>query len=97
MSKQQTTFDLPINWQERLIGDRTYNPAWHGPDPANRPIDFPRQALHAEVLTLEHPEKNRKRMFWTTELTKDLRQLEATLRSSKHKMDSQRGPGLFVG
>lgn len=80
-----------------LIGDRTYNPAWHGPAPANRPIDFPRQALHAEVLTLEHPEKPRKRMFWTTELPKDLRQLEAALRCSKRKMDSQRGPGLFVG
>jgi len=80
-----------------LIGDRTYNPAWRGPDPANRPIDFPRQALHAEVLTLEHPEKPGQRMFWTAELPKDLRQLEAALRSSRRKMDFQRSPEWFVG
>src|SRR6266542_1928757 len=38
-----------------LIGDRTYNPNYraHG-SPA---IAFPRQALHAEVLELEHPEQ----------------------------------------
>jgi len=68
-----------------LIGDRTYNPSWHGQDPANRSIEFPRQALHAEVLTLEHPEKPGQRMVWTAELPKDLRQLEAALRSSKRK------------
>ena len=34
-----------------LIGDRTYNPAYRGQDPAHPPIDFPRQALHAEVLS----------------------------------------------
>jgi 23S rRNA pseudouridine1911/1915/1917 synthase len=76
-----------------LIGDRTYNPSWHGQDPANRSIDFPRQALHAEVLTLEHPEKPGQRMFWTAELPKDLRQLEAALRSSQRKMDFQRKRG----
>jgi 23S rRNA pseudouridine1911/1915/1917 synthase len=68
-----------------LIGDRTYNPAWRGQYPSNIPIDFPRQALHAEVLTLEHPEKPGKRMTWTAELPKDLRQLEAALRSSQLK------------
>ena len=68
-----------------LIGDRTYNPAWRGPDITNPPIDFPRQALHAEVLTLEHPEQPGKRMTWTAELPKDLRQLEAALRSSRLK------------
>ena len=47
------------------------------------PIDFPRQALHAEVLTLEHPEQPGQRMTWTAELPKDLRQLEAALRSSR--------------
>ncbi|MDA1274416.1 MAG: RluA family pseudouridine synthase, partial [Verrucomicrobia bacterium] len=31
-----------------LIGDRTYNPAYRGRDPANSSIEFPRQALHAE-------------------------------------------------
>ena len=66
-----------------LIGDRTYNPASRGPDHAHPPIDFPRQALHAEVLSLEHPEQPGKRMTWTAELPKDLRQLEAALRSSR--------------
>jgi 23S rRNA pseudouridine1911/1915/1917 synthase len=66
-----------------LIGDRTYNPAYRGPDPANAPIDFPRQALHAEVLSLEHPEQPGQRMTWTAELPKDLRQLEGALRSSR--------------
>jgi len=67
-----------------LIGDRTYNPAYRGPNHANAPIDFPRQALHAEVLSLEHPDQPGKRMTWTAELPKDLRQLEAALRSSRH-------------
>jgi len=66
-----------------LIGDRTYNPAYRGQDHANPPIDFPRQALHAEVLSLEHPEQPGKRMTWTAELPKDLRQLDAALRSSR--------------
>jgi 23S rRNA pseudouridine1911/1915/1917 synthase len=66
-----------------LIGDRTYNPASRRPDHAGRVIDFPRQALHAEVLSLEHPDQPGKRMTWTAELPKDLRQLEAALRSSR--------------
>jgi 23S rRNA-/tRNA-specific pseudouridylate synthase len=66
-----------------LIGDRTYNPAWRRPDPASAPIDFPRQALHAEVLSLEHPEQPGQRMTWTAELPKDLRQLDAALRSGR--------------
>jgi 23S rRNA pseudouridine1911/1915/1917 synthase len=66
-----------------LIGDRTYNPACRGQDHATPPNDFPRQALHAEVLTLEHPERPGQRMTWTAELPKDLRQLEAVLRSSR--------------
>jgi len=65
-----------------LIGDRTYNPACRGRDDAGPPNDFPRQALHAEVLTLEHPERPGQRMTWTAELPKDLRQLEAALRSA---------------
>jgi 23S rRNA pseudouridine1911/1915/1917 synthase len=64
-----------------LIGDRTYNPAYRGKDEMARlQIEFPRQALHAETLTLEHPEHPRKIMSWTAELPKDLRQLEALLR-----------------
>ena len=68
-----------------LIGDRTYNPAWRGKDHAKPPIDFPRQALHAEVLSLEHPEQPGKRMTWTAELPKDLCQLEAVLRISSSR------------
>ncbi|MBI4661295.1 MAG: RluA family pseudouridine synthase [Verrucomicrobia bacterium] len=66
-----------------LIGDRTYNPAYRGHDHANARIDFPRQALHAEVLSLEHPEQHGVRMTWTGALPKDLRQLEALLRSAR--------------
>ena len=66
-----------------LIGDRTYNSAYRGQDEAKTPIDFPRQALHAEVLSLEHPDKPGSRMTWTAELPKDLRELETALRSSR--------------
>ncbi|MGD0411205.1 MAG: pseudouridine synthase [Verrucomicrobiota bacterium] len=66
-----------------LIGDRTYNPAYRAQDPAHPPLDFPRQALHAEVLRLEHPEQPGVRMSWTAELPKDLRQLESALRSGR--------------
>ena len=66
-----------------LIGDRSYHPAYRGKDHASEPVDFPRQALHAEVLSLEHPEQPGTRMTWTAELPKDLRQLEAALRSSR--------------
>ena len=66
-----------------LVGDRTYNPALRASHPANPPIDFPRQALHAEVLSLEHPGQAGTRMTWTAELPKDLRQLEASLRSGR--------------
>ncbi len=66
-----------------LIGDRTYHPAYRGPDPANPPIDFPRQALHAEVLSLEHPDPPGTRMSWTAALPPDLRQLESALRSAR--------------
>jgi 23S rRNA pseudouridine1911/1915/1917 synthase len=66
-----------------LIGDRTYNPAYREPDRGLAPIDFPRQALHAEVLSLEHPDQPGRRMTWTAELPKDLRQLETDLRSSR--------------
>ncbi|MCX6908938.1 MAG: pseudouridine synthase [Verrucomicrobia bacterium] len=64
-----------------LIGDRMYNPAYRGREGARTPIDFPRQALHAEVLSLEHPAHPGKRMSWTAELPKDLHQLEMALRS----------------
>jgi 23S rRNA pseudouridine1911/1915/1917 synthase len=66
-----------------LVGDRTYNPALRASHLANPLIDFPRQALHAEVLSLEHPGESGARMTWTAELPKDLRQLEASLRSGR--------------
>jgi 23S rRNA pseudouridine1911/1915/1917 synthase len=66
-----------------LIGDRTYNPKYRGPERAGAPVDFPRQALHAEVLTLEHPERPGTRMSWTAALPKDMRQLEAALQSGR--------------
>jgi 23S rRNA pseudouridine1911/1915/1917 synthase len=66
-----------------LIGDRTYNPKCRQKPPAEGLIPFPRQALHAEVLTLEHPQQPGQRMTWRAEMPKDLRQLEAALRSSK--------------
>jgi 23S rRNA-/tRNA-specific pseudouridylate synthase len=66
-----------------LVGDRTYNPGVRAPDDTHTRIDFPRQALHAEVLTLEHPDRPGTRMSWTAELPKDLRQLENDLRSAR--------------
>jgi 23S rRNA pseudouridine1911/1915/1917 synthase len=62
-----------------LIGDRTYNPCYRQGSPRAKPIDFSRQALHAEILTLEHPDQPGKQMSWRAELPKDLRQLEAAL------------------
>jgi 23S rRNA-/tRNA-specific pseudouridylate synthase len=62
-----------------LVGDRTYNPAWRSETLPKPVIGFPRQALHAEVLTLEHPDRKDVRMTWTAEFPKDLRQLEAAL------------------
>lgn len=75
-----------------LVGDRAYNPACRSHERAERGvvrgekgnqgnelIQFPRQALHAEVLTLEHPDHAGKRMSWTAEMPKDLRQLEGAL------------------
>jgi 23S rRNA pseudouridine1911/1915/1917 synthase len=66
-----------------LIGDRTYNSAYRDQDRARILVDFPRQALHAEVLSLEHPDQPGTRMTWTAELPKDLRQLDTALRSSR--------------
>jgi 23S rRNA pseudouridine1911/1915/1917 synthase len=66
-----------------LIGDRTYNPTYRGVLRDDAAIPFPRQALHAETLSLEHPDKPGARMSWTAEMPKDLRQLEAALRSGR--------------
>lgn len=66
-----------------LIGDRAYNLAYRGQEPADSPLELPRQALHAERLSLEHPDQPGKRLSWTAELPRDLRQLENALRSPR--------------
>jgi 23S rRNA pseudouridine1911/1915/1917 synthase len=66
-----------------LIGDRTYHRSYREGSREEIPIDFPRQALHAEVLTLEHPDQPGQPMSWRAELPKDLRQLEAALQSRR--------------
>jgi 23S rRNA pseudouridine1911/1915/1917 synthase len=54
-----------------LVGDRLYNPRYRG--------RFPRQALHAELLSLTHPEQKRQ-MTFRAPLPEDLRRLETALR-----------------
>ena len=66
-----------------LIGDRTYNSKYRQKPPPEGLLLFERQALHAELLTLEHPQQPGKRMTWRAEMPKDLRQLESALRFSK--------------
>jgi 23S rRNA pseudouridine1911/1915/1917 synthase len=59
-----------------LIGDRAYNPRYRaGSEPD---IAFSRQALHAELLELDHPD-TRKKMQWKAAWPKDLRELESLL------------------
>jgi 23S rRNA pseudouridine1911/1915/1917 synthase len=60
-----------------LIGDRAYNPNYraHG----SAPIVFPRQALHAELLDLEHPEQPGKRVTFKAAWPGDMRELERAL------------------
>lgn len=63
-----------------LVGDRTYNPAVRALASA---VEFPRQALHSQMLGLEHPDRSGTHMTWTAELPKDLRQLEGALRAGR--------------
>jgi 23S rRNA pseudouridine1911/1915/1917 synthase len=63
-----------------LIGDRSYNSGYRPGSISGERLPFPRQALHAEVLTLEHPDYAGKRLSWKAEWPADLRQLENTLR-----------------
>jgi len=60
-----------------LLGDRAYNPEYH--DLRGARIQFDRQALHAEKLSLEHPEKPGTRLSWTAPFPADLCQLENVL------------------
>jgi 23S rRNA pseudouridine1911/1915/1917 synthase len=64
-----------------LIGDRTYNPRYQRDQIKNDRVEFPRQALHAQLLELEHPDWPGKELSWTSELPNDLRKLETQLRS----------------
>lgn len=72
-----------------LIGDRVYNPSYRGKAEEAAAIPFERQALHAERLTLEHPEKPGTIMSWTADLPKDLRQLEAVLQAGARQRRSR--------
>ncbi len=64
-----------------LIGDQTYNRRYREAEGAVH-IDFPRQALHAETLTLIHPGTGAQ-MTWAAPLPKDMRQLEGLLRAKR--------------
>jgi 23S rRNA pseudouridine1911/1915/1917 synthase len=66
-----------------LIGDRTYNPNYRGKGTVNVAIEFSRQALHAEALELEHPERSGTRLRWTAPFPHDLQQLESVLRKAR--------------
>jgi 23S rRNA pseudouridine1911/1915/1917 synthase len=66
-----------------LIGDRTYHPRYRHPGNSDILLPFDRQALHSEVLTLEHPEQPGERRTWRADLPADLKQLEAALRSGR--------------
>lgn len=76
-----------------LIGDRTYNPNYRGSAHCTPLIPFERQALHAETLTLIHPAVPGKEMSFKAEMPKDLRQLEAILRSIGRKSPQSAGQG----
>ncbi|MFO1477328.1 MAG: RluA family pseudouridine synthase [Verrucomicrobiota bacterium] len=62
-----------------LIGDRAYNPGARRSAPALPCLAFERQALHAESLALEHPDRPGATVSWSVELPRDLRRLEAGL------------------
>jgi 23S rRNA pseudouridine1911/1915/1917 synthase len=63
-----------------LVGDRLYHPKYREPGRGAVPIEFSRQALHAERLSLEHPQRGGKRMSWRAEVPKDLRELEKRMK-----------------
>ncbi len=67
-----------------LIGDRTYHPLYHASkrERAFVPIEFERQALHAEELELAHPVSGQ-RMKWRVPLPADLQKLERILHGNK--------------
>ncbi|UAW99079.1 23S rRNA pseudouridine(1911/1915/1917) synthase RluD [Halopseudomonas nanhaiensis] len=67
-----------------LVGDQTYGGRLRIPPGASQSLirmlrEFPRQALHARRLELEHPDDGRA-MRWESPLPEDMRQLLAMLR-----------------
>ncbi len=66
-----------------LVGERKYRVGIHHHSRQESLIDFPRQALHAVTLTLEHPDQAGRQLTWHAPLPKDLRQLEHNLRYGK--------------
>lgn len=66
-----------------LVGERKYHTTREHGKGKGRLIDFPRQALHAVALTLEHPDQAGRKLTWHAPLPKDLRQLEHKLSYGK--------------
>ncbi|TAN35674.1 MAG: RluA family pseudouridine synthase [Verrucomicrobia bacterium] len=66
-----------------LVGDHVYNRKYRENAPQTPRINFPRQALHAAMLSLEHPAPPHERRTWTAALPKDLFKLETLLRTGR--------------
>jgi len=68
-----------------LVGDHTYLKGPQKCTPQLRPIlaSFPRQALHAAQLGLEHPESG-EWMEWQAPMPRDMQQLLAQIRNATH-------------
>ena len=69
-----------------LVGDHTYLKGPQKCSPQLRPIlaAFPRQALHAARLGLEHPESG-EWMEWQAPMPQDMQQLLAQVRKAVHE------------
>jgi 23S rRNA pseudouridine1911/1915/1917 synthase len=67
-----------------LLGDRKYNPHYQQAHPPEGLPSFSRQALHAAVLGLAHPDRPGQEMVWKAELPGDLRELEEALGKRAH-------------
>lgn len=75
-----------------VLGDRLYHPDYRLPNNPRALIPFSRQALHSTKLTLRHPLRQDEDLSWTAGLPKDLRVLEAELRSARGRF--QNNPNL---
>jgi 23S rRNA pseudouridine1911/1915/1917 synthase len=75
-----------------IVGDRTYGGRLRMPKGATPELltmlgSFPRQALHAAELKLEHPEDGRE-MEWKSPVPKDMRQLLDVLAADRDAADA---------